>query len=42
MDGESFVPEAGNIFAYNNLIPHAVYNEGEDERITLMCALRCE
>jgi hypothetical protein len=42
VDGESFVPEAGDVFSYNNLISHAVYNEGDDERITLMAAIRCE
>ena len=42
VDGESFVPEAGQVFAYDNRMLHAVYNEGDDDRMTLMCAVRCD
>src|SRR4249920_705304 len=42
VDGESFVPEAGQVFAYDNTRMHAVYNEGDDERITLMAAIRAD
>jgi hypothetical protein len=42
VDGESFVPDAGAVFAYDNRRMHAVYNEGDDDRITLMCAIRCD
>ena len=35
--------EAGQVFAYDgNGYLHAVYNEGDDDRMTLMYAIRCD
>lgn len=42
VEGESFVPKAGDVFAYDNLRPHAVYNEGDEDRWTMMAACRCD
>ena len=42
VDGESFIPETGAVFAYDNTRMHAVYNEGDDDRMTLMCAIRAD
>ena len=40
--GESYIPNAGDVFTFDNLKEHAVYNEGDDDRITMMTAIRCE
>lgn len=40
VDGESFVPNAGDVFAYDNTKMHAVYNEGAEDRWTMMAAFR--
>lgn len=39
VSGEVFVPAAGEVFIYNNLVTHAVYNEGDDDRWTMICAI---
>jgi hypothetical protein len=40
--GESLVMEPGTVWTFDNLKEHAVYNEGADDRITMMCAIRCD
>lgn len=42
VDGEEWIPEAGQVFAYENTRPHAVYNEGEEDRLTMMAAFRVD
>jgi hypothetical protein len=42
VDGESWAPAAGDCFAYDNTKPHAVYNEGEEDRWTMMAAFRID
>ena len=42
VEGESFVPKPGDVFAYDNLKSHAVYNEGDEDRWTMMAAFRCD
>ncbi len=39
VDGENFVPKAGDVFLYDNKRPHAVYNEGDEDRWTMMAAI---
>jgi hypothetical protein len=41
-EGESYVPNAGDVFTFDNLKTHSVFNEGDDDRITMMTAIRCE
>lgn len=40
--GENLVMEEGSVWSFDNLKEHSVYNEGGDDRITMMCAIRCE
>jgi hypothetical protein len=40
--GEEFIPKAGEVFSFDNRIEHSVYNEGDDDRVTLMAAVRCD
>jgi len=40
--GESLVMAPGSIWTFDNLKEHSVFNEGDDDRITMMCAIRCE
>ena len=41
-EGESFVPKVGDVFSFDNKKAHAVYNEGADDRMTMMAAIRCD
>jgi hypothetical protein len=41
-DGESLVMQPGTIWAFDNLLPHSVFNEGAEDRITMICAIRCD
>jgi aspartyl/asparaginyl beta-hydroxylase len=38
--GESLVMAPGTIWSFDNTLEHAVYNEGDEDRITMMCAIR--
>lgn len=40
--GESLVMKPGEVWTFDNIKEHAVYNEGGDDRITMMCAIRCD
>lgn len=40
--GESLVMEAGSVWTFDNLKEHAVYNEGAEDRITMMTAIRTD
>ncbi len=40
--GESLVMAPGTVWTFDNLKEHAVYNEGADDRITMMAAFRCD
>jgi hypothetical protein len=40
--GESVVMETGSVFSFDNLKEHSVFNEGGEDRITMMCAIRCK
>lgn len=40
-NGETLVPGVGDCFSFDNRLPHAVYNEGNEDRVTLMAAIRC-
>jgi hypothetical protein len=41
-NGETYVPSIGECFSFDNRLPHAVFNEGDDDRWTLMAAIRTE
>jgi hypothetical protein len=40
--GESLVMKAGECWTFDNLKEHAVYNEGDEDRITMMTAIRTD
>lgn len=40
--GESLVMKAGECWTFDNIKEHSVYNEGDDDRITMMTAIRCD
>lgn len=40
--GESLVMAPGTVWSFDNTKPHSVYNEGDDDRITMMVAVRTE
>jgi hypothetical protein len=40
--GESLVMKPGECWTFDNIKEHAVYNEGDDDRWTMMTAIRCD
>lgn len=40
--GESLVMEAGSVWTFDNLKEHSVFNEGAEDRITMMTAIRTD
>lgn len=42
VDGQEVVIKEGELWTFNNLIPHSVRNDGDTERITLIVCMRTE
>lgn len=40
--GEAIVMQPGACYIFNNLIEHSVVNNGDDDRISLIIALKCD
>jgi hypothetical protein len=39
-EGEELRPNPGDVYEFRNEFPHAVFNESDEERITLICCVR--
>jgi len=40
--GEAYTPNVGDVFSFDNLLTHAVINDGDTDRVTMMMALRAD